>query len=543
MKKIIGPFIAMVLYSVVGMAQDGVSISTVNETPDPSAILDVKSTNKGVLVPRMTTAERDAIVTPAPGLLIYNTTALAFEYYNGTTWSHIGSGATGNDGDWTVSGNDMYATPTGSVGIGLSQPNPNTKLHINGNNELLRLEGTSNSYISFYPEGSGSDFGYFGFNGPSHDMQWHNDFSDGEINISSRNNGQVLINPDNSNGNVGIGTDNPDNQLKLDVDGDVRFRQKVGIGTISPVALFDVNGYAHFGQDVSIGTLNQFGILTVGSNGGTGNDELLSLEDGYVSFYDNTTVIGRLGSTPAANSNEIRLESDNSTIMIEGDNNLPVLLNSTLSSGPIGMGMQTPDPTLKLDIEGNTRLMGNFGIGRLPGTGFSDLVTINAPSHDVGLLLVSSDGIGEYGLKVVASSGSHSAIAVRSDEGSSGVEAFEVRGNGNVYVNGTLVHGSDMTLKENIDTIHDALQLIKKIRGVKFNWIDPNQGTGTQMGFIAQEVETVFPELVTTTPSGLKAVNYSGMIAPLVEAVKKQQKMIKRLRRRVRDLEEIVNND
>ncbi|MBK8195897.1 MAG: hypothetical protein IPK76_22840 [Lewinellaceae bacterium] len=63
-----------------------VSVNQDNSTPDPSAMLDVKSSDKGMLIPRMTTAQRDGIATPAPGLIIYNTTDSCFNYYTGTNW-------------------------------------------------------------------------------------------------------------------------------------------------------------------------------------------------------------------------------------------------------------------------------------------------------------------------------------------------------------------------------------------------------------------------------------------------------------------------
>lgn len=61
-------------------------------TVDASAILDMVSTTKGVLTPRMTTTQRDAIATPATGLLIYNTTTNTHNFYNGSAWTAIGSG-------------------------------------------------------------------------------------------------------------------------------------------------------------------------------------------------------------------------------------------------------------------------------------------------------------------------------------------------------------------------------------------------------------------------------------------------------------------
>jgi hypothetical protein len=69
----------------VALAQ-GVGVNTSGSAPDNSAILDVSSTNQGLLLPRMTTAQRNAIVAPAQSLLIFNTTTSCFEYYFSGAW-------------------------------------------------------------------------------------------------------------------------------------------------------------------------------------------------------------------------------------------------------------------------------------------------------------------------------------------------------------------------------------------------------------------------------------------------------------------------
>jgi len=96
-----------------------VGINTDNSTPDGSAMLDVKSTTSGILIPRMTTTERNEIGDPATGLMIYNTTLNNFNFYNGSSWDII---AAGDDGDWTISDNNMYSAVSGNVGIGTESP-------------------------------------------------------------------------------------------------------------------------------------------------------------------------------------------------------------------------------------------------------------------------------------------------------------------------------------------------------------------------------------------------------------------------------------
>ncbi len=77
-------------------AQNNVGINT--NTPDASAALDISSTTQGVLVPRMTKAQRDIIATPATGLLVYQTdNTPGFYFFNGTMWTSLSGGGSGDN--------------------------------------------------------------------------------------------------------------------------------------------------------------------------------------------------------------------------------------------------------------------------------------------------------------------------------------------------------------------------------------------------------------------------------------------------------------
>ena len=91
---------------------------------------------------------------------------------------------------------------------------------------------------------------------------------------------------------------------------------------------------------------------------------------------------------------------------------------------------------------------------------------------------------------------------------------------------------SDQNLKDNIRTIEDPLAKVVQIRGVNFDWKETQKPS---VGVIAQEVEKVFPELVTD--SGTKTVNYNGLIGLLIEVVKEQQTQINSLNERLSKLE------
>jgi Chaperone of endosialidase len=77
---------------------------------------------------------------------------------------------------------------------------------------------------------------------------------------------------------------------------------------------------------------------------------------------------------------------------------------------------------------------------------------------------------------------------------------------------------------------------IKQLRGVTWEWREEAPQEAKEqpgLGVIAQEVEKVFPELVETTPEGYKRVEYSGLIAPLIEAVKELDDRVRELERRL----------
>ena len=107
--------IALLVYISLSHAfAQGVGINTDNSNPDPSAILDIKATDKGMLAPRMTLAQRDLIALPANGLLIYQTDGTTgFYFYNGTAWTAI-AGTSGTS--WGQTGNAGTNPATDFIG-------------------------------------------------------------------------------------------------------------------------------------------------------------------------------------------------------------------------------------------------------------------------------------------------------------------------------------------------------------------------------------------------------------------------------------------
>jgi hypothetical protein len=138
-----------------------VSVNTTGAAPNASSMLDVSSTTKGILVPRMSSAQRAAIATPANGLLVYDNSLNQFYYYNGTAWLALPTSNAAGSG-WLLGGNSGTNPATNFIGTTDAQPlkfkidntpageissNSNTSLGINTN---INSGGAQNTGVGGY---------------------------------------------------------------------------------------------------------------------------------------------------------------------------------------------------------------------------------------------------------------------------------------------------------------------------------------------------------------------------------------------------------
>jgi hypothetical protein len=144
MKKLFDPkakivTILLATLLITGLSNNGFSqgmlISASAGTADGSAMLDIVSTNRGLLAPRMTAAQRNAISAPAPGLLIYNTDTNAFNYYSGG-WTALGTG-TGNGTVTNFSAGTLSPLFTTSVATATTTPSLSFSLSNAGSYTIL----------------------------------------------------------------------------------------------------------------------------------------------------------------------------------------------------------------------------------------------------------------------------------------------------------------------------------------------------------------------------------------------------------------------
>ena len=108
MRKI---FLSLLLIAEIAirMEAQSVSINTDGSNPDASSILDIKSSGKGLLIPRMNSGQRTAISSPATGLMVFDTTSKTFWYFNGAGWANISAG-------WSLGGNSGTNSATQFIG-------------------------------------------------------------------------------------------------------------------------------------------------------------------------------------------------------------------------------------------------------------------------------------------------------------------------------------------------------------------------------------------------------------------------------------------
>jgi hypothetical protein len=100
----------------------------------------------------------------------------------------------------------------------------------------------------------------------------------------------------------------------------------------------------------------------------------------------------------------------------------------------------------------------------------------------------------------------------------------------------TAFYSSDNRLKENVETISNAIGIIEQIRGVRFDWNETAKSmyperTYKDIGVIAQEIQKVIPEIVVTRDNGYMAVKYEKIVAILIEAIKELKQEIENLKK------------
>ncbi|NEO40717.1 MAG: hypothetical protein F6J90_32040 [Moorea sp. SIOASIH] len=228
-------------------------------------------------------------------------------------------------------------------------------------------------------------------------------------------------------------------------------------------------------------------------------------------------------------------------VEIAGNTNLEGTLTV---DGSVGIGTTAPQAKLQVSggaimpAAGNTQESGIL-FPKNPGGGGADAAWIRYyaregedsaenTTFEIGTSNDPKDHI------VLNTSGAVGIGKVPGEGGQSPVTNLKLDVNGKILAENVEL-SSDATLKENVKPLKNGLKKILGLRGVSYQWKDEQKATQeTQIGLVAQEVEEVFPELVSTDSQGMKSLSYSKLIAPLIEAIKEQNKKILELAKEVK---------
>jgi hypothetical protein len=207
-------------------------------------------------------------------------------------------------------------------------------------------------------------------------------------------------------------------------------------------------------------------------------------------------------------------------------------------TGNLKVGDGTPDNSMDGEdayIEGALEVDGTVTVGEytLPNTDGSNgqvLVTNGGGALSWTAPEFFLAGTGDYTLRYDVTNGWEASSVLTND-------GTDVAISGDLTVNGTIINPSDMRLKKNITTLTGVLGKLNCLRGVRYEFKDQQKyAVGPQVGVIAQELQRVFPELVTQGADGYLAVNYSQLTGVLIQAIKEQQQEIDLLKKQMQQV-------
>jgi len=624
------------------------AVNSTGSQPNASAILDVSSTTKGLLIPRMTSTQRNAIVAPATGLQVYQTDgSKGIYFYNGSVWMPVATaGTTYTAGTGIViSGTTLSAKNTTALWNAnqLQGKNISTTTPLNG--QVLQYDLASSKWI---PATLSTAAGGSGWSLKGNAATKPGNFigtTDAQPFVGRANGKQVFrFSPSTSSTMLGYQAGNTDTtggdknhfigyqagfsntSFNNHFDGfqagynntsgysnqfigfqagykNTKGTNNTFIGTLAGYNSTTANG-SHFigagaGFSNTTGTDNHFNGYDAGQSNTTGSNNYF--EGNHAGFANTTGSNNHLAGNNAGYSNltgndnffEGNNAGYNSTTghnQFSGNNagksnttgytNLFVGNSAGFSNTTGGFNSFVGMDAGYNNVTGNGNVFVGGSAGKNNILGSSNVFLGNSAGYNepgsnklyISNSMTTSPLIyGEFDNEVIKINGTqeiHSTnstvpvltlkgytsdnvvlkfafptnpnhnwaiIAEPYNDGSmyfnhDGIFTTRLESNGDITTIGTVYASSDKTLKKNINPLNNSLQKLLRLGSYTYNWIDSIRSKEEQIGFLAQEVETQFPQLVKTDKSGIKSVAYGNMVPVLVASIREQQTMIDDLR-------------
>ena len=318
----------------------------------------------------------------------------------------------------------------------------------------------------------------------------------------------------------------------------------VGIGTTSPSEKLHVDGNVIVTYNNSFQGINSIGNKAILAR--------VSPTTGIINYAEYATATNLNGFV--LGSDDARVKGDIATDSLDFITNTSsrMFINS---SGNVGIG--TTSPTDKLAVDGNISI---FSANKLYNGSAADSAGISFPSNVVridgysGITFNSSTtnigsqtermritNSGNVGIGTTGPSYKLDVVGdARITSGSLGVGVAPNATDGRIDASNDIVaySTSDQRLKENVTPIENALEKVKTLTGVEFDWKEETAHVhgyhGHDVGIIAQDVQAVLPEAVRTNDSGYLSVRYEKMIALLIEANKELAARVEELEKKLK---------
>ncbi len=510
MKKIFQLTLSVICHQIL-IAQ-GVAINTDGSSPHPSAMLDIKSGTKGLLMPRTSTASRLAILNPPTGLTLYDSTIGSFWFQNAGLW--IESGRID-----PVSGNSFFGyqsgrtLPTGDFNSGFGTEALYSNTAGLGNTSLGYGSIRSNT-VGNYNTANGMFALYFNTTGSSNTAIGNNALIMNQTGYSNVAVGSGALFHNNTGTNsVAIG----DSALFTST-----FRSNTAVGSkslfynesgtnntaIGDQALFN-NSLGH--QNTALGFWALRGNIEGESNVALGFQSLQTSTGNY------NTGVGAFTNVPAGHGNTAIGTSAGTEGTISfataigifakvSCSNCLVLGGNTASyRTKVGINNSSPATDLHIIQQSNA----NFDNGRG--------IRLQSPNGKFWHFFLdpSNNFVFEYNTGVFA------------------------------YIDpltGNFVSTSDSRLKTNITALPGVLDRVLLLEPMTYRYsasIDANRFT---FGFLAQDVEKIFPDFVYTGEGGYKGIAYSNFSVIAIKAIQEQQTLIQDQKQKIDQQQQLIES-